>query len=249
VSASLLVTLREGFEAALIVAIVLAYLREVGALNRARNVWAGVISAAAVSAVAGAALFVTGAELEGSAEALFEGVVMLAAVAVLTWMIVWMQREARSQGARLRGKVDQALVMGGGALFGLAFLAVVREGLETALFLFAAADTARPLQTLVGGLAGLAVAVVLGWLVYRGSSRLPLRNFFTVTNVVLIGFGTYLVWAGVGELGEAIGGEAFEVLGVLAAAPYAGLALFALWRTNRAGARPVAETGSQGNAA
>jgi high-affinity iron transporter len=239
VFASLLVTLREGFEAALIVAIVLAYLREVGALRRARSVWAGVVSAAAVSAVAGAALFLTGAELEGSAEALFEGVVMLAAVAVLTWMIVWMQREARSQGARLRGKVDEALHLGGAALFGVAFLAVVREGLETALFLFAAADTARPLQTLVGGLAGLGVAAVLGWLVYRGSSRLPLRTFFTATNLVLIGFGTYLVWAGVGEIGEVVGGEAFEILGAVAAAVYAALALLALRRATRTNAEPA----------
>ena len=247
---SLLVTLREGFEAALIVAIVLAYLREVGATRRARTVWAGVAAAAAVSAVVGAALFLTGAELEGSAEALFEGVLMLAAVAVLTWMIVWMQREARSQGARLRGKVDTALVTGGAALFGLAFLAVVREGLETALFLFAAAGTAQPLPAFVGGLTGLAVAAALGWLVYRGSRKLPLRTFFTVSNIVLIGFGTYLVWAGVGELGEVIGGEAFEVLGVLAGALYAGLTLFVLWRTNGARVEPAAAgTGSHRRAA
>ena len=242
---SLLVTLREGFEAALIVAIVLAYLREIGAAGRGRVVWAGVAAAAAVSLAAGAALFVTGAELEGSAEALFEGVVMLAAVAVLTWMIVWMQRQARSQAAHLRGQVDAALTIGGGALFGLAFLAVLREGLETALFLFAAADTTQPLLTIVGGLAGLALAAGLGWLVYRGSHRLPLRTFFTATNLVLIGFATYLVWGGVSELGEVIGGEAFEILGPLAAAVYATVALYALWRTSRTGSGDASERGER----
>lgn len=247
--ASLLVTLREGFEAALIVAIVLAYLREVGALDRVRSVWAGVSAAVGVSVVAGAALFFTGAELEGSAEAVFEGVVMLAAVAVLTWMIIWMQREARSYGARLRGKVHQALHIGGAALFGLAFLTVVREGLETALFLFAAADTEQPIVTLTGGLAGLAVAVILGSLVYRGSHRLPLRSFFTATSLILIGFGTYLVWAGVGELGEAIGGEAFEILGPVAAVIYAALALMTLWRTNRLAARPASQVEAPDRAA
>ena len=211
--ASLLVTLREGFEAALIVAIVLAVLRRSGAMERARSVWAGVGAAVAVSAAAGAALFVTGAELEGTAEALFEGVVMLAAAGVLTWMVVWMQRQARTHAAHLQGKVDAALSVGGGALFGLAFLAVVREGLETALFLFATADQTQPVLSLTGALAGLAIAVALGWVVYRGSNKLPLGTFFAVTNVVLVGFGVYLVWMGVGELGEAIGGEVFEILG------------------------------------
>ncbi len=118
--ASLLVTLREGFEAALIVAVVLAVLRRSGAMERARSVWAGVGAAVAVSAAAGTALFVTGAELEGTAEALFEGVVMLAAAGVLTWMVVWMQRQARTHAAHLQGKVDAAIGVGGGALFGLA---------------------------------------------------------------------------------------------------------------------------------
>lgn len=244
--APLLVTLREGFEAALVVAIVLAYLREMGFSDRARSVWAGVAAAGAVSGAVGAALFLTGAELEGTGEKLFEGVVMLAAASVLTWMIIWMQRQARSQGAHLRGKVDAALDLGGGALFGLAFLTVAREGLETALFLFAAADTSQPVLTVVGGLAGLAVAAGLGWLVYRGSRRLPLRSFFTVTNLVLIGFGAYLIWSGLGELGEAVGGEAFEILGPLVAAAYGALALWALWRTSWSGAQEAGEPCSQG---
>ena len=124
--------------------------------------------------------------------------------------------------------------MGGAALFGLAFLAVVREGLETALFLFAAAGEAQPLPAVIGALAGLALAVALGWLVYRGGRRLPLRTFFTITNLVLVAFGVYLVWKGVGELGEAIGGEVFEVLGPIAAVVY-GVAAFVLLRRSRRG--------------
>jgi len=236
--ASLLVTLREGFEAALIVAVVLAVLRRSGAMERARSVWVGVAVAIAVSAAAGAALFVTGAELEGKAEQLFEGIVMLAAATVLTWMVVWMQRQARTHAAHLQGKVDTALSAGGGTLFGLAFLAVVREGLETALFLFAAADQARPVLSVLGALAGLAIAVALGWAVYRGSYRLPLGTFFGVTNVVLVGFGVYLVWMGVGELGEALGGEVFEVLGPLAAVAYGVIAFVALRRSRRVTGRP-----------
>jgi len=233
VFAALLVTLREGFEAALIVAVVLAYLRQIGALEQARSVWFGVGAAVAVSAAAGAALFLTGAELEGTTEALFEGIVMLAAAGVLTWMVVWMQRQANTQGAHLRGQVDAALTVGGAALFGLAFLAVVREGLETALFLFAAAGEAQPLAAVIGALAGLALAVALGWLVYRGGRRLPLRTFFTITNLVLVAFGVYLVWKGVGELGEAIGGEVFEILGPLAAVIYGAAALVLLRRSRR----------------
>lgn len=244
--ASLFVTLREGFEAALIVAIILAYLRESGAARgAARSVWYGVAAAAAVSVGAGAVLFATGAELEGTAEALFEGLVMLAAVAVLTWMMLWMQRQARSQGARLRERVDVALNVGGVALFSLAFLTVVREGLETALFLFAAFDEAKPLQSVLGALSGLALAAALGWAVYRGSRSLPLRTFFTTTNLLLIGFGTYLIWLGVAELGEAIGGEVFEVLGPIAAILYAAFALLALRRSNRAASALEEQAGRQ----
>lgn len=232
--ASLLVTLREGFEAALIVAVVLAYLRQIDALERARSVWAGVAAAVVVSAAVGGALFLTGAELEGTAEELFEGVVMLTAAGVLTWMVVWMQRQARTQGAHLRSKVDAAMSVGGAALFGVAFLAVVREGLETALFLFAAAGEAQPVPAVIGALAGLALAVALGWLVYRSSRRLPLRAFFAVTNLVLIGFGVYLVWKGVGELGEVAGGEVFEILGPIAAAVYGAVAVVLLIRSRRA---------------
>jgi high-affinity iron transporter len=234
---SLFITLREGLEAALIVAVVLAYLRQVDASASTRPVWLGVAVAAGVSLVAGGVLFLTGSELTGSAEALFEISVMIAAVAVLTFMMLWMQRQAATQGARLRRDVHTALALGGGALFWLAFLAVVREGFESALFLFAAAGDASPLATLAGGLAGLLLAFLAGYAVYRGSAKLPLRTFFTLTNVVLVGFAIYLVWSAVGELGELLGGEAFELLGPVAAAVYGVLMTLGLRRTKRAAQR------------
>ncbi len=241
----MLITLREGFEAALVVAVILAYLREIGALRGARLVWLGALVAAGVSALVAGGLFLTGHHLEGASEALFEGIVMLAAVAALTWMILWMQRQAATQGARLRSQVDAALDVGGGALFGLAFLAVVREGIETALFLFAAAGNARPVTTFVGAVTGLALAALAGYVVYRGSRRLPLKTFFTVTNVLLVGFAVYLVWRGLHEIGEAVGGEAFEILAPLAAAVYAVLVALFLRREGRLAARERAAAGRE----
>jgi high-affinity iron transporter len=237
--AALLITLREGLEAALIVTVVLAYLRQVDALASARPVWLGVAAAAGVSIAAGGVLFLTGSELSGSAEALFEISIMIAAVIVLTFMMLWMQRQAATQGARLRHNVNAALALGGGALFWLAFLAVVREGFETALFLFAATGTATPLATLAGGLTGLALAFLAGYVVYRSSARLPLRTFFTLTNVVLVGFAIYLVWSAVGDIGDLLGSEAFAFLSPAAAAVYGVAMALGLRSTKRAAQRAM----------
>ncbi len=242
--APLLITFREGLEAALIIAIVLAYVRQIQASGAGRQVWLGVVAAVAASAVAGGVLILTGRELEGSAEALFEIAVMLAAAGILTYMMVWMQRQAASQGVRLRRDVDAAVAVGGGALFWLAFFAVVREGFETALFLLTAPGETRPLQVLAGGIAGLGLAAAVGYAVYRGGRRLPLRTFFTATNVVLAGFAVYLVWSAVGELGEIVGGEVFELLGPVAAVTYGILLVLGLRRARRR-ALPVVAVGER----
>ncbi len=225
---SLLITLREGLEAALLIGLLLAVLTRTGAGTGIRWVWLGVAAAAGVSLAAGAALFFTGGALEGAAEAAFEASAMLAAAAVLAWMIVWMARRAASLRGAIDGKV--AAAAGGGALFWLAFVLVVREGLETALFLFAAVGEQRNPAAVAGGLAGLAVAAGLGYAVYRGGSRLNIRVFFTVLNVLLLVFGAYLVWCGLGELGELAGGEAGELAGPVGAAAYAGIMLWLLFR-------------------
>ena len=230
---SLLITLREGLEAALLVGIVLALLVRTGGGERASAVWAGVAAAVGVSMVAGAVLFATGAELEGAAEQVFEAVAMLAAAAILTWMIFWMRRQARTLKSDMDGRVRDAVAVGGAGLFWLGFVVVVREGLETALFLFAAVGVKGGLADVVGALAGLAIAGALGLAVYRGGLRLDLGKVFTVLNVALLAFAGYLLWRAVGELGELIGGEAAEIAGPLVAIGYAAMMIWAFLRAGR----------------
>jgi high-affinity iron transporter len=167
-------------------------------------VWYGALSAVLVSLIAGVLLTAFGLSLEGAAEEVFEGVAMLLAAAVLTWMIFWMNRQARSIKGELESGVDQALSTGGTrALFSLAFLAVVREGVELALFLTAATFASDPRSTILGSLLGIAVAILLGWGLFASTVRLNLRRFFQVTGVLLILFAAGLVAHGVHEFNEA----------------------------------------------
>lgn len=197
-----LVALREGAEAALIVAIVLAYLRSLGRLDQARWVWAGAGLAAAAATAAGILLHAAIGALEGRAEEVVEGVVGLTAVALLTWMVFWMAARAAALRAHLEGEVAAALEGRGWALAAVGFVAVLREGLETALFLIAAGGEGGALQVL-GGLGGLAAAALVGLMVYRGGRRLDLRLFFQVTGLLVILFAAGLVAKGVHEFEEA----------------------------------------------
>ncbi|MGD1996275.1 MAG: FTR1 family protein [Anaerolineae bacterium] len=202
--ASALITLREGLEAALIVGIVLGVLRKLGRTERSRSVWMGVLAAVLVSIAAGLALNALGVAFEGRGEEIFEGVAMLLAAGVLTWMIFWMRRQGRRVQAELEVDVRRAVsVENAWALFSLAFVAVAREGIETALFLTAAAFSATPAQTLLGGALGLIVAIALGWLIFVAGRQLDVRAFFRVTSVLLILFAAGLVAQGVHELQEA----------------------------------------------
>ena len=208
--ATFVIALREGIEAALIVSIVLAYLRQLGATDRDRLVWLGTVLAVVLSVGVGTAVFVAGAEFEGTAEQIFEGLVTLAAVGVLTWMIFWMRRQGARIKSELHDKVDTALVTGGLALAGLAFFAVLREGVETALFLYAAAKgtavegtDVAPAAQVIGAILGLALAVVLGALLYRGGIRMNLRSFFRVTGLLLIVVAAGLFAFSLHELQEA----------------------------------------------
>lgn len=206
--AAFIIALREGIEAALIVSIILAYLTQLGRRDRAHLVWWGTALAVAVSVAAGGAIFGLGAEFEGTAEQIFEGLVTLAAVGVLTWMIFWMRRQGARIRSELQEKVDTALVTGGLALAALAFTAVLREGIETALFIFAAARGTAVASVGIGGqllgaVLGLAVAVVLGVLLYRGGIRMNLRSFFRVTGAILVVVAAGLLAYAVHELQEA----------------------------------------------
>jgi high-affinity iron transporter len=206
--ATFVIALREGIEAALIVSIVLAYLKQLGRTDRSHLVWWGTGLAVALSAILGTIIFSVGAEFEGTAEEVFEGLVTLTAVGVLTWMIFWMRRQGARIKSELQEKVDTALVAGGVALAALAFFAVLREGVETALFLFAAAEGTAVegggvAGQLLGAALGLLLAVVLGALLYRGGIRMNLRSFFKVTGVILIVVAAGLFAYSVHELQEA----------------------------------------------
>jgi high-affinity iron transporter len=143
--AALLITLREGLEAALIVGIVLGVLRKLGRMERGKPVWIGVVAAIVASIAAGLALNALGVAFEGRGEEIFEGTAMSLAAGVLTWMIFWMQRQGRNVQAELESDVRQAVTVGSAwALFSLAFVAVLREGIETVLFLTAAALYSPP---------------------------------------------------------------------------------------------------------
>src|SRR3954449_9640130 len=240
---SFVIVLREGFEATLLVGLILGVLNKTGQRQHARSVWIGVAAALISSIVIGAILFAAVGELEGNAEALYEGTAMLLAAAVVTWMVFWMRKQARTLGGHLRSQVSTALVAGGGmALASVAFIGVAREGLEAALFLFAAVKDDGFIATVVGGALGAAAAVTLGMLFYRGTVRLDLRRFFMVTGVLVIGFAAYLIAGGLHELGEAGGGEFLEEAGPIVAALYGiGLATFYL-RSNPPKPEPTPAT-------
>lgn len=215
---SFLIIVREGFEIALILAIVLGYLRKSGNKDRFGQVWAGALAAAALCVIVAGILEVTATEMAGSTREAFEGFTVLFAVAVLTWMVFWMRRQASSLGGELRGQVEMAL-RGGSmtAMVLLAFSAVLREGLETVLLLFAGSTTARGDSTslfLLGALGGAAVAAALGYLVYKGSHVIPMKQFFTVTAILVIFIAAGMLSNGLGNLQES------QVLGNLGSRPW-----------------------------
>jgi high-affinity iron transporter len=219
--AAFLITLREGIEAALIVSILLAYLRQLGRSDRASLVWWGTGAAIAVSIAVGAVIFAVEGEFEGTAEQLFEGLVTLTAVGVLTWMIFWMRRQGARIKSELHERVDTALIAGGSAIALLAFVAVLREGIETALFIFAAAKgtavtSGGVVEQLVGAAIGLGIASVLGALLYRGGIKMNLRDFFRATGALLIVVAAGLFAFSIHELQEAgvlpfLTGTAFDI--------------------------------------
>lgn len=203
--ASLLITLREGLEAALIISIILAFLSRMGQPKQFRSVWLGTGAAVAASLVAGAIVFWTAGELSGRAEEVFEGTAMLVAVAVLSYMVLWMRKQARSLKAHLEAQVESALKTGSTfAMALLAFVVVIREGIETVLFLFSAWRVEEDTVALfLGGLIGLTVAIAIGYLGYKGSRFINLRTFFNVTGVLLVFFAAGLLAHGIHEFQEA----------------------------------------------
>jgi high-affinity iron transporter len=188
VAFSFVVCLREGVEMALIVAILLGYLRSSGRQRYFKHVWAGVGLAAAICIGIGIALEIASREMDDRIVEGFEGFTMIFAVAILTGMAFWMRGHARAISSELRVQVDQAL--GGGSVAAIVLLAassVGREGLETVLFLFAGSTTGSSgAEYIAGGVIGFAAAAAIGIGIYKGSSRLPLRQFFTISGLTVI---------------------------------------------------------------
>jgi high-affinity iron transporter len=222
-TSGLLTGLREGVEAALIVSIILAYLARTGNQQHFGKIWLGTAAALVVSAAVGGILFATVGKFEEPYEQIFEGLTMLLAAAVVTWMLFWMRRQAASVRGELHASVDRALAEG--TVFGLAvlaFTAVIREGLETALFLVGQATSAADgaLSILLGALVGLALAALAGVGFYRGSRRINLRTFFRWTGIALIFIAAGLLSHAVHEFIE-IGwitvatAPAFDISGML----------------------------------
>ena len=220
--ASFLITLREGLEAALIVTIVLAYLRQTDHRDQARRVWAGVAAAVAVSAAVGLVVAAGAARLSMRAQEFVEGAAGLLAVAVLTWMIFWMRRHAPSIRRHLHERADEALRSTSLlALPLLAFTAVGREGLETVLFLYAAfKSSTSPAQSGGGAVLGLLAAAALGYGLYKGSTRLNLRLFFQITGGLIIVVAAGLLASSIHEFNEAgyllfLGDAVWDTSGVI----------------------------------
>lgn len=205
------ISLREGLEAALIAGILFGTLRRLGQQHLARYVWLGIISAAALSAVVALALTAAGLSFEGRSEEIFEGIMLISAAALLTGMIFWMQRKGSEVRAALEAETRRAAgteakgIFPGGAwaLFAIAFVAVMREGIELALLLVATTFEASALGAITAAALGIGSAALLGVLMYMGVVKLDVRQFFRVTNVLLLLFAAGMVGLGVHEFIEA----------------------------------------------
>lgn len=186
--ATFLIGLREGLEAALVVGILVAYLRRLGRQDALPRLWAGIGLAIALALGIGAILTFGAYSLTSEAQELIGGLLSLLAVAMVTWMIFWMQKAGRTMKATLEGGLDRALTQGGlWALIVIGFVSVAREGIETTLLLWSMVQSFGDAPAaLLGALLGLGAAVVIGWLLARGAVQLDLRRFFTWTSGFLV---------------------------------------------------------------
>jgi high-affinity iron transporter len=225
-----LIGLREGLEASLVVSILIAYLVKSGNRRALAPVWFGVGAAIVLAIGFGIALSVASGEMQFKTQESFGGFLSIIAVGLVTWMVFWMRRTARFMKAELEGRLEGALSMGTGALFAVAFLAVGREGLETALFLWTNISNANSsTEPIVGAVLGLLTAAVLGYLLYRGGLRLNLKRFFTITGAALIVVAAGVFGYGFHDLQEA---SILPGLGTLAFEPstwFSGLGEVGRW--------------------
>ena len=202
--ATLVIFLREGVEASMIVAILLAYLNRLGRRDHFRDVFLGVGAALLLATAVGVAVYTTVSQYDGSrGQTIFETVTYLLAAAVLTYMTFWMRNHARSLSKELRSRAEAAL--DGKARWGLgllAFQAVGREGLETVVFTLAIVFSTSPARALSGAVLGLAGSLVIAFVIYRLGHKLNLSRFFTVIGVLLMVFAAGLLADAVQNLQE-----------------------------------------------
>jgi high-affinity iron transporter len=196
--------LREGLEASLIVGIIAAFLIQQGKRDALRPMWLGVALAIGLCLGAALVLDAVGSSLPFKQREIMEASLALLAVAGVTYMVVWMRRHSRELKQTLESHAEAALQAGAWALIGMAFFAVLREGLETAVFMLAAfQSSSNPVATGTGAVLGVAVAVALGYALYRGGVRINLARFFRVTGFVLVLVAAGLLSTAVHDFAEA----------------------------------------------
>jgi high-affinity iron transporter len=202
---SALIGLREGLEAALVVSILIAFLVKSDQRSALKWVWGGVATALLICVAIGTAIAYTIGELRFEQQEIVGGSLSIVAVGFVTWMIFWMRSTARTIAKELRGKLSDALAIGPVAVGVMACLAVGREGLETMAFFYANVRTAEsgPDEPLIGFIVGIVVAVLLGWLIYRGAIKFNLGKFFTYTGVLLVFVAAGILAYGLHDLQEA----------------------------------------------
>jgi high-affinity iron transporter len=240
--ASYLIGLREGLEATLVVSILVAYLVKSDRRRQLPPLWAGVTAAVALSVLFGALLTYTETSLlaDYRSRELFEAITSVVAVVLVTWMIFWLRRTARRLKGELTGKLEAALGVGTLAVAGIAFVSVIREGLETALLFYAAAQGATSTTTpLVAISLGLASAMLIGVGLYAGAIRVNLSRFFTVSGVLLVLVAAGILKYGVHDFQEAgvlpgLGDVAFDISGVLNPNSWYGAAIAGMFNITAA---------------
>ncbi|MEV7396640.1 iron uptake transporter permease EfeU [Aeromicrobium sp. NPDC092404] len=199
----LLIGLREGLEASLIVSILVAYLVKTDRRHEIRYVWAGVATALAVVIAVFTFITIVFEQLSFKTQEAVGGTMSILAAALVTWMIFWMRRTARGLKRELEGEMASAVALGSGAIALVAFLTVGREGLETAAIMWSTIETASTPRPFIGATLGILIAVVLGIGIYRGAIRVNLGKFFTVTGFLLIIVAAGVLAYGVYDLQEA----------------------------------------------
>jgi high-affinity iron transporter len=240
--ASYLIGLREGLEITLVVSILIAYLVKSGRRRQLLPLWSGVALAVVLSVLFGALLTYTETTLlaDSASRELFEAITSVVAVVLVTWMIFWMRRTARRLKGELTGKLESAIGGGALAIAGIAFVAVIREGLETALLFYTAAQGATSTITPLAAItAGIATSVAIGFGLYAGAIRVNLSRFFTVSGVLLVFVAAGIFKYGIHDFQEAgvlpgLHTTAFDITGVLDPNSWYGAAIAGMFNITAA---------------